>query len=134
MATSTLSEWIQEKENSAYRTPLYYRNGMLIVHREYGMPDDLTRFPFYNVFVKNREMFDPIKLQMDFDPIYHYKPKKMSWDLYNDISLWHILLVLNKCRNEVDFVGEKVWYLDPMAISKYMSRMFVDEKIDTTVF
>lgn len=134
MATSTIGEWITEQNMTAYRAPLFYKNGILIVHQEYGKPDDLTRFPFYNVFIKNRLMFEPIKMRMKFDKKFHYQPKKLSNELYGEISLWQVLLILNSCRSEVDFVGEKVWYLDPTQVMEYMSRMYVDEKIDTTVY
>ena len=134
MPSSTIKEWITERNRSAYRLPLFYDNGVLLVQRVPGKPDDLTRFPFYNVFIKNRLLFEPITLVMDFDPAFHYQPKKLSLSLYRDIGLWQILLVLNKCRSEVDFVGDKVYYLDPDQVLEYMSRMFVDEEIDTTIY
>lgn len=134
MPSSTIKEWVAERERSPYRAGLFYTNGILIVHNTPGQPEDIVRFPFYNIFTKNREMFDPIKLQMDFDPRFHYQPKKLSMNLYRDIGLWQILLILNKCRSEVDFVGDKVWYLDPEQVMEYMSRMFVNEEVDVTVY
>ena len=134
MPASTIRECVSERERSPYRTSLFYDGSVTIIHRPPGKPEDLTKFPFYNVFVKNREMFEPIKIQMDFDPKFWYQPKKLSMNLYRDIGLWHILLVLNKCRSEVDFIGTKVWYLDPNEVMEYMSRMFVNENIDTTIY
>lgn len=131
--SSTINEWIEERATSPYRSNLFYDGSIMIVRRELNKPDDLTKFPFYNVFIKNRLLFEPIEMIMDFNPAYHYQPKKLSFDLYKDIGLWHVLLILNKKRCEEDFVGSRVKYLDPDEVMNYMSRMFVDEGIDTTI-
>lgn len=134
MPSSHISEWVLERERSPYRSRLFCNNGILIIHKQPNKPDDIIRVPMYNVFTKNRLFFENIVQEMDFDPKYHYQPKKMSNDLYHDIGLWQILLILNKCRSEIDFVGKRVKFLDPDQVMEYMSRMFVDEDIDITIY
>ena len=134
MANSTIHEWVKERDQSPYRSNLFYRNGYLLIHEAPGQKDDAIRFPFYNVFIANRELFNNIKIRYTFDEKYFYQPKKMSMDLYKDIGLWHILLVLNKCRSSIDFHGKYVYILDPNQVMDYMSRMFVDEDINTTIY
>lgn len=132
-SSSTIKDWIKEMQSSPYRSDLFNRGGQLILHREKDK-DDLIRFPFYNIFIANRHMFDPIKLITDFPREYFYQPKKLSMRLYGDTSLWRILLILNKCHSEVDFFGNRLWYLDPDQVMTYMSRMFIDEDVNTTVY
>lgn len=134
MPSSTIPEWVSERERSPYRTSLYYKNGKLILHQEPGKTDDLIRFPFYNIFIANRELFDNIKIQYPLAKKYYFQPKRLSMDLYGDVGLWHILLALNKCRSSIDFISEKIFVLDPNQVMKYMSRMFVDEEINTTIY
>jgi hypothetical protein len=133
MASSTLNEWIAERERSPYRSNLFYDNSILIVHQTPNQPDDLTKFPFYNVFIKNRLLFEPITVVMPWDRKYYYRPKKLSYDLYGDIGLWHVLMILNKVRSEEEFIGTRVKYLKPDEVMDYISRMFIDEGIDTTM-
>lgn len=132
--TSTIQDWIVTRERSPYRTNLFYNNGYLILHQSPGESADVIRFPFYNVYITNRELFNDIKIKRPFDRKYFYQPKKLSLDLYGDIGLWHVLLVLNKCRSVSDFFGDKVYILNPEQVMDYMSRMFVDSDIDTTIY
>lgn len=134
MATSTLQEWVQERSNSTFRTNLFYDNGILVIRQDPLKPDDIIRIPFYNVFIKNRDMFDPITVVRPMEKEYYRQPKKFSYDTYGDIGLWHVLLVMNKCRSEVDFVREKVKYLDPDKVMDYISRMFIDNGIDASYY
>jgi len=126
MNEGTILEFINNQFNSRYKVDLGYSSYICINSKR---PTDIFKFPLYNLFPYYIEMFKDIQIKYKFDVAFHMQPKKLSFQLYKTIDLWLVLLLLNKCKTDIDFVGDIVYIPDPNKVDDIMGRIYKNEDI-----
>ena len=112
-----------------------YQNMSLVEER------DNIQFPVVNLITD--DYFDEFKkasvrVELTEDEIlkYKYRPKLLSYDIYDNAELYYIILRLNDLYNVKDFnLGKKYLYLIPKArLKEYLSDVYTQENANAKTF
>lgn len=112
-----------------------YQNMSLVEER------DNIQFPVVNLITD--DYFDEFKkasvrVELTEDEIlkYKYRPKLLSYDIYDNTELYYIILRLNDLYNVKDFnLGKKYLYLIPKAkLKEYLSDVYTQENANAKTF
>lgn len=121
-----LIEWGKEQEIS-------HRNlhkGAYITDSESG---DVIRIPLNATMNEYRYFLEPyiIEIEMNDEELYkyQYKPKSLSYDLYNTTEYWSVLLMINNCISKIDFNKAKIKVLNPKTIRAFVNEVLILEKV-----
>lgn len=99
------------------------------------------QFPVVNLITD--DYFDEFKkasvrVELTEDEIlkYKYRPKLLSYDIYDNAELYYIILRLNDLYNVKDFnLGKKYLYLIPKAkLKEYLSDVYTQENANAKTF
>lgn len=99
------------------------------------------QFPVVNLITD--DYFDEFKkasvrVELTEDEIlkYKYRPKLLSYDIYDNVELYYIILRLNDLYNVKDFnLGKKYLYLIPKAkLKEYLSDVYTQENANAKTF
>ena len=99
------------------------------------------QFPVVNLITD--DYFDEFKkasvrVELTEDEIlkYKYRPKLLSYDIYDNTELYYIILRLNDLYNVKDFnLGKKYLYLIPKAkLKEYLSDVYTQENSNAKTF
>lgn len=99
------------------------------------------QFPVVNLITD--DYFDEFKkasvrVELTEDEIlkYKYRPKLLSYDIYDNAELYYIILRLNDLYNVKDFnLGKKYLYLIPKAkLKEYLSDIYTQENANAKTF
>lgn len=66
-------------------------------------PDHIYRVPMADFFVKHKDQLSEIVRYYSIPETMFYKPKMVSYELYDTTELWLALLRLNDMRNTTEF-------------------------------
>ena len=79
-----------------------------------------------------------VRVELTEDEIlkYKYRPKLLSYDIYDNAELYYIILRLNDLYNVKDFnLGKKYLYLIPKAkLKEYLSDIYTQENANAKTF
>lgn len=79
-----------------------------------------------------------VRVELTEDEIlkYKYRPKLLSYDIYDNAELYYIILRLNDLYNVKDFnLGKKYLYLIPKAkLKEYLSDVYTQENANAKTF
>jgi hypothetical protein len=88
---------------------------------------NLYRVPLYDTFLRYREQFEPTVMEYDLPQKYFYKPKLVSYEIYQTTEMWIALLRLNKMRNVTEFRKPKIKIYDPDSVTDLIQLFFKRE-------
>jgi hypothetical protein len=125
----TIREFIDAKKIDKYRYELFNKQYILEYPQKMGINGDLIKISLYNIITNHIDFLKEIYISTKMNPEWRYAPKTLSWEIYSMIEMWHILLIINKCRCTEDFVMDKIVYLDPAKYDDYIARIFFLEDI-----
>lgn len=121
-----LIEWGKEQEIS-------YRNlhkGAYITDSQSG---DVIRIPLNSIMSDYRYFLEPYIIEVEMNDeelyLYQFKPKSLSYKLYNTTEYWSILLMINNCVSKVDFNKKKIKVLNPKKILAFINEVLILEKV-----
>ena len=121
-----LVEWGKEQEIS-------YRNlhkGAYITNLQSG---DVIRIPLNSIMSDYRYFLEPyiIEIEMNDEELYLYqfKPKSLSYKLYETTEYWSVLLMINSCVSKIDFNKKRIKVLDPKKILAFVNEVLILEKV-----
>lgn len=121
-----LVEWGKEQEIS-------YRNlhkGAYITNLQSG---DVIRIPLNSIMSDYRYFIEPyiIEIEMNDEELYLYqfKPKSLSYKLYETTEYWSVLLMINNCVSKIDFNKKRIKVLDPKKILAFVNEVLILEKV-----
>ena len=108
-----------------------------MMHRHADLYDIQTDrdilIPFESFINKYRHALEPIiiesKLSDEEKREYWYKPKTVSFVLYENVEFWHTILILNQCTCSAKFTPEVMKYYDPIYFKDYLNHIMILEDI-----
>lgn len=86
--------------------------------------NDISRIPLYDIFLKYREQFAQATQYYRMNTFYNYKPKLLSYDLYNTTELWVALLRINNMRNITEFTRPMIKIYNPTDVKELLQIFF----------
>lgn len=100
---------IQDQIDSIEEEEISYRN--FHTNAYINSNGDIIKIPYKSILSEYREYFKDIIITAELtDPElykYRYKPKLLSYDLYDTTELWSALLEINNMYSVIDFNLEK---------------------------
>lgn len=121
-----LIEWGKEQEVS-------YRNlhkGAYITDLQSG---DVIRIPLNSIMSDYRYFIEPYIIEVEMNDeelyLYQYKPKSLSYKLYDTTEYWSVLLMINNCVSKIDFNKQKIKVLDPKKVLAFVNEVLILEKV-----
>lgn len=121
-----LIEWGKEQEVS-------YRNlhkGAYITDLQSG---DVIRIPLNSIMSDYRYFLEPYIIEVEMNDeelyLYQYKPKSLSYKLYDTTEYWSVLLMINNCVSKIDFNKQKIKVLDPKKVLAFVNEVLILEKV-----
>lgn len=121
-----LIEWGKEQEVS-------YRN----LHKGAYITDlqsaDVIRIPLNSIMSDYRYFLEPYIIEVEMNDeelyLYQYKPKSLSYKLYDTTEYWSVLLMINNCVSKIDFNKQKIKVLDPKKVLAFVNEVLILEKV-----
>lgn len=98
---------------------------MLVKNKENA--DHIYKIPISDFFVQHRTELSSIVQYYAMSESMFYKPKMVSYDLYNTTELWLSLLRLNEMRNVTEFHIPVIKVYNPSAIKELINIFFKRE-------
>lgn len=121
-----LIDWGKEQEVS-------YRNlhkGAYITDLQSG---DVIRIPLNSIMSDYRYFLEPYIIEVEMNDeelyLYQYKPKSLSYKLYDTTEYWSVLLMINNCVSKIDFNKQKIKVLDPKKVLAFVNEVLILEKV-----
>ena len=121
-----LIDWGKEQEVS-------YRNlhkGAYITDLQSG---DVSRIPLNYIMSDYRYFLEPYIIEVEMNDeelyLYQYKPKSLSYKLYDTTEYWSVLLMINNCVSKIDFNKQKIKVLDPKKVLAFVNEVLILEKV-----
>lgn len=110
-------------EDVSYRSTVYYTD---INNIKDGM---IVKAPVLSIFDKYRHFLHPIIEVMDLTEEnykkYRFKPKTLSYDLYNTTEFWAALLSINNCTSILEFDLQRVKVYHKTKIRQLLNEIMV---------
>jgi hypothetical protein len=87
--------------------------------------------PFSSLTNKYRDFLNKIVKTIELDDKliarYRYRPKMVSYDLYETTELWNDILILNHCFSTYEFQPKKISVYDPSSLKEYINEILILE-------
>ena len=116
-----------EKKEIAYRT---LTQKALMTNQ---MTNDTIQIPFASYTKMYRNLLSAIIVEKELDDKaaaeVRYKPKTLSYLLYNTTEFWNDILILNECKSVLDFTPKKVRFYDPTRFKTYLNQILILEGV-----
>ena len=127
---------IRELINSIDTAQISYRNLHTNIHIQNAVNDEIIKIPYKSITRDYATFFEKcsVVLPMTHEDRarYKYKPKLLSFDLYDTTELWHALLELNNFKSVADFTLEKdIKVYVPSDFRKILNEVMVLEGVIT---
>lgn len=87
------------------------------------------RIPINDFFLKYRSQLESSATYYNMTDNYFYKPKTLSYDLYDTTEMWLSLLRLNSMRNIIEFNKSIIKIYNPYQVKNLINIFFKREGI-----
>ena len=120
-AYNTTNEIFIDKEcEFSKKNPIEIRNLLFTINfqeerKENRMKEPSIALMKYLPYIKENYVEKQI-----FTKKYDYNPEQLSFDLYHTYDLWYLLLMLNNCKDRIEFVGHEFNVLKIMMVPSFM--------------
>lgn len=124
MRNTYIDEYIKEGQKDVYGLKHFYDTILLFNYDS----DRIIRIPWNDFFLKYKYELEET-VQLYNVPVKNfYRPKSVSYDIYQTTELWLGLMRLNNFRNITEFDQSIIRIFDPMQLKELVNIFFKREK------
>lgn len=122
--TTYIDSYIQDGQQSVLSIGNFYET-MLVGNAD--KPDHIFRIPISDFFIKYKKELEPAIRVFNVPESMFYKPKMVSYNLYDTTELWLGLLRLNNMRNSTEFYHPIIRIYEPNQLKQLINIFFTRE-------
>lgn len=89
----------------------------------------IIRVPIYDFFLKYRSQLEECVQYFNLPEIFFYKPKSLSFELYESTEMWLALLRLNAMRSIIEFNQPLIKVYNPHQVRELIDIFFRRDNI-----
>lgn len=122
--TTYIDSYIRDGQQSVLSIGNFYET-MLVGNAD--NPNHIFRIPINDFFIKYKKELEPTIRIFNVPESMFYKPKMVSYNLYDTTELWLGLLRLNNMRNSTEFYHPIIRIYEPTQLKQLINIFFTRE-------